>query len=549
MTYPVATTPSSAVGLPRPLFIQFLNPEILALYGVKLPLEKNAYLQVLQIIRYGFLISRDRIILPGSYLFEVPGIDKVLRSIALIIRAGIVYIASPSATLTLYAEQKRREYRDETLLFDRYTTRSEMNLYNDLRFSPRVARSSAVDISAAWAKEMDTGGILDYVLHNRPKCRKNLSSLEKSISAVPYHLDGRAFITRFVLPFFPFTPMVQDVTKISFFISRVYLESYIDEYKAFIISDTPLGDLDCKLNTYSRAGELQKVSFKNFASIFETLGIRQYFERSLNWGQLIELRAKPIIDWFVRHTLVNHEEMKSAVQVYAIYNKACKPGNYRNLNGSDAICEIETQLYGVHNTIVTGTFDHVHPRNGSDRFFLMRPQLFDGNRAMMMQSGNTVFLVHGRDMTVVTKIKMLLRYANLNPLDWEEVVSWTGAASPSTLDVIKIGLERAQAVLILLTPDEDVHLVDYLCDSNQDPERGCQPRPNVLIELGMAVAINPNRTLLLRVGDMRQISDIAGLNFLKFNGDPASRNALVERLKIAGCVARPSSDFFNMVWI
>lgn len=537
-------------GSPRALFIQYLNPEILALYRIKLPLSERDYRHVQHMMKYGALIGRERIIFPGSYLFEVPGIDRVLQGMSAAIRAGVVYVASPADKLSRYAEKKRREYRDEPDLLERYSETSRVELDSQLRPAPRLMHSSSMEIASAWQKELTDGGILHEALRNAPLRSKPVSRLEGILASVPKRLDGRAFVSRFALPLLPFQPEIQDETKISFLISRVYLQSYLEEYQAFILTDTPLGHLDCAINPMSSKGRMQKISYAVFQQMFSNLGIARYFESVMGWAQLLEFRAKPILDWFVRSTIEDADSMQSAIRATALLNFGAPQGMAIRLSGPDAIYEMEARLHRVRDVIAAGNFDYTEIKRPTPSKFA-QSTLFEvlgkaQNGANMIKTTD-IFIVHGRDTKVVVSIKTLLRAAALNPLDWEEVVSWTGSASPATLDVIRAGLERAQAVIVLLTPDELVELREGLRNTANDPEKGYQVRPNVLIELGMAFAMDPSRTLLLKLGNgLRPISDISGLNFLSLSGDAASRNSLAERLKLAGCTLRLSAEFFNM---
>lgn len=153
---------------------------------------------------------------------------------------------------------------------------------------------------------------------------------------------------------------------------------------------------------------------------------------------------------------------------------------------------------------------------------------------------NDVFVIHGRDSRAVNSMKQLLRAVSLTPVEWEEAVSWTNKASPPLLDVIKTALERVQAAVVLFTPDEVAQLKEEFWDpgDTEADHKGFQPRQNVLIEAGMALALFPDRTLLVQIGKIRMPSDITGLNYLKFDGQPKSRTALINRLENAGCKPR-----------
>jgi predicted nucleotide-binding protein len=159
---------------------------------------------------------------------------------------------------------------------------------------------------------------------------------------------------------------------------------------------------------------------------------------------------------------------------------------------------------------------------------------------------NDIFIVHGRDSRAIKGMKDLLRAVSLTPVDWEDAVSWTGQASPYILDVILTAFSRVRVAIVLFTPDEFAQLREALRSANDvgaDLE-GQQPRPNVLIEAGMALAIFKERTLLVHVGQVRTPSDLHGLNYIRIDGTPESNHRLIGRLQTAGCTPRTAGGDF-----
>jgi hypothetical protein len=53
----------------------------------------------------------------------------------------------------------------------------------------------------------------------------------------------------------------------------------------------------------------------------------------------------------------------------------------------------------------------------------------------------------------------------------------------------------------------------------------------VLFEAGWAFGAYPNKTLLVRVGNTRPISDLGGKHIMRLSNSPASRKELAQRLK------------------
>jgi len=149
----------------------------------------------------------------------------------------------------------------------------------------------------------------------------------------------------------------------------------------------------------------------------------------------------------------------------------------------------------------------------------------------------SVMVIYGEDTEANVALFDWLRAIGLQPLEWSQLVSASGAASPYTRpyigQVIAKGFEQAQAVIALLTPDERVIAAQA---AEGDKAWRLQARPNVLIEAGMAMATHPDRTILVVLGPQEQPSDLAGLHYIRLSpGDPLPLHDLAERLRIAGC--------------
>ncbi|MDY7001848.1 MAG: nucleotide-binding protein [Thermodesulfobacteriota bacterium] len=124
-----------------------------------------------------------------------------------------------------------------------------------------------------------------------------------------------------------------------------------------------------------------------------------------------------------------------------------------------------------------------------------------------------VFVVHGRSEKANKALFEFLRAIDLRPLEWGEAIKLTKKGSPYLGEIVEAGLSHTQATVVLLTGDDDVRLKkDFIKDDDPDHEKNLtpQPRPNVLLEAGMAFGKHPERTILVKLGTIREISDITG---------------------------------------
>lgn len=162
----------------------------------------------------------------------------------------------------------------------------------------------------------------------------------------------------------------------------------------------------------------------------------------------------------------------------------------------------------------------------------------------------SVFIVAGRDTDAASGLIQVLRAMSLQIVEWEHAVAKTGLPNPYVGDVVTVGMRSADAAVVIITPDDLVKLrTDLLHDEDGDQEREIQgqPRPNVIYEAGFADALGRNRTLIVEIGSSKSFSDVSGRHTLHYDGTPAKRNALAERLRVAGLKPDTSGDHWLSV--
>ncbi len=149
-----------------------------------------------------------------------------------------------------------------------------------------------------------------------------------------------------------------------------------------------------------------------------------------------------------------------------------------------------------------------------------------------------VFVVHGRNEEIRSAMFEFLRAIGLEPIEWEKAIQMTGKPNPHIDEILIEAFNNAQAILIVFTPD-DLAKLNPRFQKENDPsyERDLtgQARLNVLFEAGMAYGKDPNRAVLVEIGELRPFSDISGRHLVKFKGTPEDRNILANRLKLVGC--------------
>ena len=150
----------------------------------------------------------------------------------------------------------------------------------------------------------------------------------------------------------------------------------------------------------------------------------------------------------------------------------------------------------------------------------------------------SVFVVHGRNAKARDALFAFLRAIGLRPLEWTEAIRATGRASPYVGEILEAAFGAAQAVVILMTPDDEARLRPEFQEPGDPPhetELTPQARPNVLFEAGMAMGRDPDRTVLVELGRLRPFSDVGGRHAVRIDNSSQRRQDLAQRLETAGC--------------
>ena len=160
---------------------------------------------------------------------------------------------------------------------------------------------------------------------------------------------------------------------------------------------------------------------------------------------------------------------------------------------------------------------------------------------------NSVFVIGGRDKALTDSMFALLRALGCRPVDFHQAVAKVkGAATPFIGQVLDSEFERVQALVVLFSPDDEVKLKDQFVKANEVQTEGRylgQARPNVIFEAGMAMASHPEKTIMVRVGEVKEFSDLAGRHMVHLDNSFTSRNDFAGRLAKLCTVDRSGHDW------
>src|SRR5258708_28303993 len=149
-----------------------------------------------------------------------------------------------------------------------------------------------------------------------------------------------------------------------------------------------------------------------------------------------------------------------------------------------------------------------------------------------------VWIIPGRDERLRNGLFQFLRCIGLQPLEFLEARKLTRQPTPYIGEILEAAFEHAQAVVVLLTPDDEGRLrpvFQSAKDSDDDKRLTSQARLNVIFEAVMAFVTHPKQTILVQIGEVRPFSDVYGRHIVHLDNSTHTRQELASRLEDAGC--------------
>lgn len=172
---------------------------------------------------------------------------------------------------------------------------------------------------------------------------------------------------------------------------------------------------------------------------------------------------------------------------------------------------------------------------------------------MTTANSTNVYVVYGRNKRIKREIFAFLKMLNLSPITWEEAVLSTNRSASYIGETLDTLLQRAQAVVVLLTGDDEALLrSEFIIHSSSEDDRRLtlQPRLNVTFEVGMALSHHmlASHTILVEVGEVCICHALEGRHRIKLSNKLEDRWALVRSLEETGCdIKIPSFELLRKV--
>ncbi|MFC6882198.1 MULTISPECIES: hypothetical protein [Actinomadura] len=251
--------------------------------------------------RLALLLTERHLIIPASFLFEIPWFPLFLGCLEPLVHAGAVRYTSPVPDLAVYREMKAHEYRNDPLNPYPGTDLRGLAANPDFLWSARQGGRTADGIGDLWRTALQPGGDLHGIVRGAARrWHRPHGRIERLLAKTPERLEGQAFIGRFVESTLPARLSPAESTMLALFISRAYLRSYLLDLDAALLVDLPMGDLACGLAT--RAEEEMDgrwLSARRLDSTLHWLGTHVFVHRIASWEELLRLRSLPEFGWLI----------------------------------------------------------------------------------------------------------------------------------------------------------------------------------------------------------------------------------------------------------
>jgi transcriptional regulator with XRE-family HTH domain len=294
----------------RPVFVQYLNPEVLGCYGLRILGSDNRVLlaSAIRSSRLAALATDAYLLVPASCMFEVPNSQEFLRATEPLIRAGALRYAASVPDLEAYRESKVPEYREEPANPYIGNAPAIDKWRSSFLAEPRRVSTTASDIGHEWSRGLSPGGPLHGIQQSLIQRRQGREAyLARELQSAPKRLHGRAFIGRNVRKATRLRFSDVEALRLDFFLSRAYLASYLTDFDANLLTDPGGRDLSCGLGADGQAHRGRLISASTLNYILKVTEIHRFVYYLAEWDDLLAFRAAPELAFLTLFAFKDHD--------------------------------------------------------------------------------------------------------------------------------------------------------------------------------------------------------------------------------------------------
>jgi len=493
-------------------FLHFLDRELLETQGVY---DRSVENNIIRDVRFILFSSLGDLILSASFLFESKYAYAIYNKFKPLFFDGKFELAITYDSLKKMISEKQDQYKGKEKLFPNYFN----NLWHMIEEHGIILIPKRQHTTLYIAD-----GMLDISNYEgRIKNKKDIPYImelveDRGRQAITHHLFDPLYTRRDISTY--------DQETVNSLITELYIRSYMEYFDATIATGLSCGvyKYDCLATNYPYSD----VTF--WMKLYKKIGLF-HFICGCNVETILDIIHSDTQYSFIRTVL----SWLSLIKDETSGNILTSWNFYKYINSIPRFSELTIEDINLY-------FERL--RKVED--ILLHQRIIERRSDFMPSKEKSVFVVHGRNIEIKKSLFAFLRSLNLYPLEWESAVSLTGKGAPTTLEIITSGMKNSGGTIVLFTGDDLAKLREELCYIGEHYDLEAQPRQNVLFEAGMAFALHPESTVIVHVGKLREISDLAGINYINLSNSPEHRNALIVRLKTIGlAVDTNGSDWIS----
>ena len=478
-------------------YLYFLDEEFLTILG----LDKIAQIYdiIVSNIRYILFSSYGKLYLPLSAAIECEYADRFIKENRDLFKKRF-FITMSDKSLEDYLYYKQEQYAHNAEMLKKYQSYRYEHLI-DLPYRTKYTDTTSY-IEYGMVEKLTVNR---KMLHNVDYYIEKIKERKKA--AITHHLFEEIYAVKGVER--------RQQKEINDAITELFITTYMEDFGGDIAIPYQVG-----LRAYSNLSKTFPINDMTlWYSIYDKIGCNLFIEKC-DQLTMIEVFEDNIFLKFINtiYQLVNSIKGKNILKFQRMINTIPKMPDIKEFSVESFLKRLEDV-----SKILVENFNEVF----SDEI-----KKVGGCKKMNVE--RRVFVVHGRNKRYKKSIFEFLKSLDLYPLEWERAVELTGKGAPETLEVVKKGIDSSDGVVILYTGDEQAQLVTELAKPNEKVEKVLQPRQNVVFEAGYAMAVLPNKTIIVKIGKVDISSDLKGLNYIELDDSKESRRNFMNRLKTIG---------------
>lgn len=312
------------------IFIYHLDYEIQKLFELHSTYENATIYKCFNIAtRLAYLLTEKNVLIPISNYLESDIAFSIVNNFQSLNEFGEIELISSSKTFPELLEKKQLQHSEKIAIPNYHYMdflNSDKKMYLPGNFLSRTG-SASIDIINAWNYKINNNEVFVNGLYRLSDNEVKASTFEDSLFLLPENLNGKAFISDYVLPLLPINASHKQSANfiLNAFITSEYINSFLKEYDAVCLKDIPLIDTKAILPL---EGERNFISYKHYIKKLKSTNYKRinaleyinncsaeelfYFKESKTWRN-IDIENNKSYYVGKRNKEMNNEDVKIGI--------------------------------------------------------------------------------------------------------------------------------------------------------------------------------------------------------------------------------------------